>query len=250
MEGYRSDSYGEAFADVYDEWYRGIGDVQSLVRLITEETATVRNDSPARVLELGVGTGRLAVPLADAGFDVTGVDSSTAMLERLRQADPQRRVTIVHGDMVHGVPEGPFDVVLVAYNTIFNLLTADRQRQLFVEVASRLAGDGCLVIEAFVPDDPPRSGSDVSVRSLTTERVVLSVTVSDPVSQRAEGQFIELSESGGVRLRPWSILYATPSQLDAMAADAGLALCARHADTNRAPFDTDAHQHVSIYRQA
>lgn len=258
MEGYRSDSYGDAFADVYDDWYRDLGDVASLVRLIEQETATETETAtavdatvpPARVLELGVGTGRLAVPLADAGFEVVGVDISAAMLERLRGADPERRVTVVHGDMVDDLPAGPFAAVLAAYNVVFNLETAERQRQLFEQVRARLTDQGCFVVEAFVPDDPPRAGGDLTLRSLTAERVVMSATVSDPQTQRAEGQFIELTEAGGVRLRPWSIRYATPQQLDEMAAAAGLTLASRYADTDRTPFDERSHHHVSIYRKA
>jgi len=249
VEGYRSDTYGDAFADVYDEWYRGLGNVGSLVRLIGEETLTPCGETPKTVLELGVGTGRLALPLADAGFDVTGVDTSSAMLDRLRRADPGGRVAVIQGDMVDDLPAGPFAAALAAYNSVFNLETADRQRQLFAEVAARLTDEGCLVIEAFVPDDPPRRGGDLTIRSLTADRVVLSATVSDPSTQRAEGQFIELTEAGGVRLRPWSIRYASPAQLDEMAAAAGLTLAARHADTDRAVFDDESHHHVSIYRR-
>lgn len=249
VEGYRSDTYGDAFADVYDEWYRGLGEVGSLVRLVAEETGMRDGDGPAKALELGVGTGRVAIPLADTGFDVTGVDTSSAMLDRLRSADPAGRVGVVHGDMVDDLPAGPFAVALVAYNTVFNLETAERQRRLFVEVAVRLSDEGCLVIEAFVPDDPPRSGGDITIRSLTVDRVVLSATVTDPQTQRAEGQFIELTEAGGVRLRPWSIRYATPAQLDEMAAAAGLRLAARYADAERTPFDDGSRQHVSIYRR-
>ncbi len=248
MEGYGSDTYGDAFADVYDEWYRDLGDVGALVRLIVEEAGTSDSDKPTKVLELGVGTGRVAVPLADAGFDVTGLDTSIAMLNRLLGTDPDGRITVVHGDMVDDLPAGPFTVALVAYNTVFNLETAERQRRLFVEVAARLTDHGCLVIEAFVPDDPPRSGGDVTIRSLAADRVVLSATVNDPLTQRAEGQFIELTEAGGVRLRPWSIRYATPAQLDDMAATAHLTLAARYADTDRTQFDDGSRQHVSIYR--
>ena len=248
MEGYRSDTYGNAFADVYDEWYRGLGDIGSLVGLMDEETPST-GETPRKVLELGVGTGRLALPLADAGFDVTGVDASTAMLDRLLVADPEHRITVVHGDMVDDLPAGPFTAVLIAYNTIFNLETADRQRRLFAEAAARLTDDGCFVVEAFVPDDPPRSGAELMVRSLCADRVVLSATITEPSTQRAEGQFVELTEAGGVRLRPWSIRYTTPAQLDEMAAAGELVLAARYADTDRTPFDDSSRHHVSIYRR-
>ena len=109
MQGYDSSSYGDAFADVYDDWYRDISDIDATVACVT---ALARS---GRVLELGVGTGRLALPLASGGCTVTGVDSSARMLEHLARNDPDRTITCVHGDMVDDLPEGPFDVALVAY---------------------------------------------------------------------------------------------------------------------------------------
>ena len=89
-------------------------------------------------------------------------------------------------------------------------------------MAARLAPAGRFVVEAFVPDDPPRSGTSVDVRELAVDRVVLAVARYDAGEQAADGQFVELSDGGGVRLRPWSIRWATTEQLDAMAAAAGL----------------------------
>ena len=133
MRGYEADSYGDAFADVYDDWYAGITDVGVTVRTIAALAG-----SGGTVLELGTGTGRLAVPLADAGLAVTGIDTSTAMLDRLAARDPGERVTVVVGDMVDDLPAGPFDLAFVAYNTIFNLLTEQRQRACFAAVAAAL----------------------------------------------------------------------------------------------------------------
>jgi hypothetical protein len=151
--------------------------------------------------------------------------------------------------MVDALPDGPFDAVLVAYNTIFNLLDEATQQRCFTAVADRLTRGGAFVVEAFVPD-VARLGAtptDVSVRSLAVDRVVLSVTVNEPEEQRAEGQFVEFTETGGVRLRPWSIRWATPEQLDAMADAAGLALTERWEDMAGAPFDDASRAHVSIY---
>ena len=119
--------------------------------------------------------------------------------------------------MVDEMPDGPFEMVFVAYNTLFNLADRDRQARCFRAVADRLAPGGRFVVEAFVPDDPPRDGAAVTVRSMTADRVVLSVSIHNPAEQLAEGQFVELTETAGVRLRPWSIRYAPPAELDAMA---------------------------------
>ena len=119
----------------------------------------------------------------------------------------------------------------------------------FAAVADRLEPGGAFVVEAFVPDVAAHAATptDVSVRSLAVDRVVLSVTVNTPQDQRADGQFVEFTETGGVRLRPWSIRWATPEQLDAMAAAAGLTLADRWEDMTMAPFDDDSAAHVSVY---
>jgi len=247
MRGYDDTSYGSAFADVYDDWYGGISDIDATVA----DLSALADAGP--VLELGVGTGRLAIPLAYGGspgrLRVVGIDSSDAMLAKLTARDPERRVDVVRGDMVTDLPDGPFTLVFVAYNTIFNLRTADAQSACFEAVAARLAPGGRFVIEAFVPEDPPRQGDDISVRTLETDRVVLSVSRHDPDRQLAEGQFVEISESGGVRLRPWSIRYAAPDELDRMAASAGLMLEHRWEAFGRTPFQPDSDRHVSVYRQ-
>ena len=241
VQGYDRSSYGDAFADVYDEWYQGVSDVPSSVR----DLAALADGG--RVLELGVGTGRLAIPLAATGLEVHGVDASTAMLDRLREKDPAGRVVAHRGDMVDDLPEGPFALAFVAYNTFFNLTEPERQARCVEEIATRLAPGGHFVIEAFVPEEPPRRGSDISVRSLAADRLVLSASLHDPDAQRAEGQFVEITEAGGVRMRPWSIRYATPGQLDEMAAHAGLALSARWRGFDDHTFDEHSERHVSVY---
>jgi SAM-dependent methyltransferase len=251
MEGYRRSSYGDGFADVYDEWYTGLDDVQVTTDLLAGLARQAADDGATpRALELGVGTGRLARPLAALGVDVTGVDTSDAMLARLRASDPEGVVTVTSGDMVEEQPDGPFDVVLIAYNTLFNLESADRQAACFAAVAERLSARGVFVIEAFVPEDPPREGEEIGVRSMSASEVVLSVSTHDPVNQRAHGHFVHLADGAPVRLRPWSIRYAPPSELDAMAVAAGLALRARWEDFHQRPFGDDSPRHVSVYERA
>lgn len=243
MQGYDDRTYGDAFAEVYDDWYGDVSDVDATVAMV------MRLAAGGPVLELGVGTGRLAIPLALGGLEVHGVDTSEAMLLQLRAKPGGDGVRCVTGDMIDDAPRGPFAVVLVAYNTFFNLPTAERQREAMVQIATRLATGGHVVIEAFVPDDPAPQGSQVSLRSMTADRVVLSVSVDDPAHQRAEGHLIELTEGRGVRLRPWSIRWARPQELDEMAAAAGLTLVERWGDVTGAPFADDSTRHVSVYRR-
>ncbi len=246
MDGYDSTSYGNGFADVYDDWYATVTDVDATVTRILALAGP-----SGRVLELGVGTGRLAVPLAHAGLDVVGIDSSAPMLARLEASADAAAVTVtsVCGDMVDDLPDGPFDVCLVAYNTIFNLLDPESQRRCFTAVASRLRTGGAFVVEAIVPDENAPPGHDVSVRSMSVDRVVLSVSDHDPAHQRTSGQFVEFTEAGGVRLRPWSIRWASPDELDAMASAAGLHRERRDADMAGAAFDEHSAQHVTVYRR-
>jgi SAM-dependent methyltransferase len=243
MDGYTNSSYGDAFADVYDEWYKGVSDVDTTVELLAELAADF---APLPVLELGVGTGRLAIPLAARGIQVVGVDASPAMLAKLAANDRAGSVATVLGDMVDDQPAGPFALVFVAYNTFFNLLDEAQQRSCFSAVAQRLAPGGAFVIEAFVPE--PQPGSSVTVRSMTTDSVVLSVTTHDEDAQTAQGQYISFSESDGVRMRPWAIRYATVEQLDSMAVASGFRLAERWEDAQRATFTAESARHVSVYR--
>jgi SAM-dependent methyltransferase len=243
VHGYDRSSYGDAFADIYDDWYHCISDVEATVELLVGLTDGYDD---LAVLELGVGTGRLSIPLAAAGVRVVGLDSSAAMLTALAKNDPQATVTAVAGDMVDDVPDGPFGLVFVAYNTIFNLLSEARQRACFAAVADRLAPGGAFLVEAFVPE--PQPGSSVTVRSMTVDSVVLSVTTHDAEAQMAQGQYVEITETGGVRLRPWAIRYASVTELDDMATAAGLRLSERWEDVARTPFTPDSPRHVSVYR--
>ena len=245
MRGYDNRSYGDGFADVYDDWYSDVTDVDDTVA-----RAIALAGPGGSVVELGVGTGRLAVPMAEAGLDVVGVDSSQAMLDVLARRDATDVVRTVRGDMVDDLPKGPFDVALIAYNTIFNLPEESVQRRCFEAVALVLRPGGAFVVEAFVPDSEVLQGSDVAVRSMTAAQVVLSVSERWPQEQRADGQFIQFSESGGVRLRPWSIRWASPTELDAMATAAGFTVEARMGDMGGSEFDDASEQHVTIYRTA
>lgn len=241
MKGFGDSTYGDSFADVYDDWYDDVSDVDATTALVVELS---RGGS---VLELGVGTGRLAVPVARAGCAVTGIDSSAAMLERCRTKAGDLALELIEGDMVDAQPNRPFDVVLIAYNTVFSLTTPGRQQALFDAVARHLSEGGSFIVEAAVPDPQRKAGGTVGVRSMHADRVVLSVDVHHPDEQRVDGQFVEFTEAGGVRLRPWSIRYSSPEELDRMAERAGLRRRDRWEDMGKAEFVADSPTHVSVY---
>lgn len=252
VNGYGDATYGDAFADVYDEWYSDLAEGEACVELLAQLAAVADG---RLVLELGVGTGRLAIPLAArlasaaGGAQVHGIDASAPMLAQLA-AKPGGAAVHAHlGDMAGDLPDGPFALVFAAYNTLFNLTDEQRQTACIAAVARRLVPGGRLVVEAFVPaDDTPREATDtVRVRTLAADRVVLAVSRTDPAAQRVEGQYVEFTAVGGVRLRPWSVRWATPRQLDAMAAAAGLTLESRWGGWAGQPFAPDSARHVSVY---
>ncbi|CAN5524910.1 class I SAM-dependent methyltransferase [soil metagenome] len=245
MDGYSASTYGDRFADVYDDWYGTISDTEATVTKI----AALAGDGA--VLELGVGSGRLAVPLARRGVEIVGIDASTAMVEQLRAKPDGERVTVTVGDMAEldlgdrGAQR--FAVVLIAYNTFFNLTTAEAQQRCLQQVVGRLAAGGRLVVEAFVPTPEPDGPEEaVTARSIGADAVVLSVSRRDPATHTLTGSYVQLTEAG-VKLRPWFLRYATPDQLDAMAAAAGLDLATRHAGWSDEPFDDHSATHVSTY---
>jgi SAM-dependent methyltransferase len=236
-------SYGDGMADVYDEWYADL-EVEEPVAAL----AALAGGGP--VLELGVGTGRLAIPLATRGLTVHGVDTSAAMVAALKAKPGGDAVAVTVGDMAGPEPAGPFTLVFAAVNTFFGAFTsAEAQQACMVSVAGRLVPGGRFVIDAAVPD-PDRSGDTVTVRELGADRVVLTVTVTDVAAQTARGQFVELVDGERVRLRPWSIRWCTPEQLDAMATAAGLEPEQRWAGWNGEPFTPDSPRHVSVWRRS
>jgi SAM-dependent methyltransferase len=249
VQDYDASTYGDRIADVYDQWYGDVSDVAATV----EAVAALAGGGP--VLELGVGTGRLAVPLAQRGLEVHGVDASPAMLERLAAKASAAGVPVhaSRGDFAEVDVEVPggFAVVLVAFNTLFNLPDAAAQRRCLGAVARRLRPDGWFAVEAFVPDVPGPDhvveGGAVTPRAVEADRVVLQVTMHDAVAQTVVGSLVDITEAG-IRLRPWRIRWATPDELDAMAAEAGLERVERWGDWDRRPFDDDSPRHVTLYR--
>ena len=245
MEGYDASTYGERFADVYDEWYAGTADVDGTVAVLVE----LARGGP--VLELGVGTGRLALPLVDRGLVVHGVDASPAMLAILRDKPGGERVQVTTADFadVDVDVDGGFALVFVAFNTFFNLPTAEAQQRCLTNVARRLRPGGAFVVEAFVPDpESAPSGPGLTTRSVDVDRVELQATVADLAAQTISGSTISITE-GGIRLRPWHVRWCTPDQLDAMATAAGLVREHRWSGWHRDAAGPADERVVSVYRR-
>lgn len=239
MKGYAKESYGDAVAAVYDRWVPASGDA-------VEFLAARAGQGP--ILELGVGTGRVALPLAARGLPVTGVDVSPAMLDRLRAKPGAEGVTVHVGDIsTLDVPGGPFRLVYVIAATLYCLSTQDEQVRCVRRAAQLLDGAGTFVVEAFVPD-PGRfdRGQRVEVRALEAESVRLDVARHDPVGQRVDSQQVVLTPEG-IRLYPVRIRYIWPAELDLMARLAGLRLLHRYEGWDGRPFTAASRTHVSVY---
>ena len=240
-------TYGRSFAEVYDEWYPSDASTDAAVRRI----AGLAGGSGS-VLELGVGTGRLAIPLAAQGCRVHGVDASPEMLQVLatKAAAANLEVPCSLGDVADPAawPEGRFDVVAAAFNLLFNLASAKEQARCFEAAAAALAPGGSFLVETFLPAPLERRDRRLEVREVTAAGVVLIATDSDPEGGVVTGQHIELVDGEPVRLRPWRIRVAGVEELDEMAAAAGLRLEERHGDWSGSPFDPHGAGQVSTYR--
>lgn len=233
------DRYGESFADIYDEWYDDVSDAEATAVFLD------RFGAGQRVLELGVGTGRLSTAIARHEHQVIGIDASTAMLDRFRSHPGAHAV----GADMQYLPftDGSFDTVLVATNTLFNLHTPQGQQACIAECRRVLRLGGRLIVEAMIPADDD-SGLDqlVTTRSITVDSAVLTATIRDTETQVISGQHIQITEAG-IRLRPWKIRYLTPTQLDVFASGANLRLGDRFDDWAASTWTANSTSAVSVY---
>lgn len=241
-------NYGDRIADLYDELYAGMSSAEAESALLAE-LAQPGN----RALELGIGTGRIALPLAARGVEVHGVDASRAMVDRLRAKPGGDRlpVTVANFGDVDAVMGGPFSLVYCVFNTFFALLTHEDQVRCFQGVAARLGPTGRFVLEAFVPDMTRFSQGqawrvlDVDAAS-SSPSVTLEASRHDPVAQRVDSNQVILREAG-IRMIPIQIRYAYPAELDLMARVAGLRLADRWSGWRKQPFGRSSNVHVSVY---
>jgi hypothetical protein len=232
-------SFGENVAETYDDVPRG--DEAAAVAFLEE----LAGDGPA--LELAIGTGRIALPLAARGVRVDGIDLSRAMVAKLRSKPGGDQVSVTIGDFADVPVEGSYRLIYVVFNTLFNLLTQDDQVRCFENVAAHLAEDGSFVVEAGVPGWLYRLTKDqyVHAEAVGVDEVRLDVARHDPVTQLLEESHVSLSREG-IRLNPIVTRHAWPAELDLMARIAGLRLKERWDGWQREPF-TATGNCVSVY---
>jgi SAM-dependent methyltransferase len=202
----------------------------------------------ARVLELGIGGGRVARPLAQRGFRVEGIEASAAVAERLSSTPGGEEIPVLVADMADVRVQGPFALVYLVWNGLFNLTRQERQVECFANVARVLDHGGWFVLECFVPDRG-EFGKAVHPREITETSATLTLTEHDPASQRLTRQHLTFNQEG-VSLLPVALRYCWPSEIDLMAKLAGLELHDRFADWTGAPFDSESPKHISVYERS
>jgi SAM-dependent methyltransferase len=237
-EGY----FGERVAAIYDEHSANMFD-PAVVGPAADRLAELAGDGGA--LEFAIGTGRIALPLAERGVRVTGIDNSEAMLARLREKPGAERIEAIAGDMAATRVDGEFSLVYLVFNTIFNLTTQDGQVACFENAAAHLRSGGRFVIEARVPE-LQRLPLGQTVLPWRADARGMSYYVYDTAIQRLTGQHY-LVQDGRIQPSPIEMRYAWPAELDLMARLAGMRLEHRWAGWSREPFTGLSPAHVSVY---
>lgn len=244
MENYDASTYGDRIASIYDELYQDMFDVEGTVDLLAELAGD------GRALELAIGTGRIALPLAGRGVEVHGIDISEAMVTELRAKPGGAGIPVEMGDFAD-VPVGDttYRLAYLVFNTLFALATQEDQVRCFQNVADHLEPGGLFVVECFWPDLARFDRHQrIGVDSVSSDAVMLEATRHDRVNQRSESMHVVLKE-GGTELYPVVIRYAYPAEMDLMARLAGLRLKERHGGWRKQPFTSESNTHVSIYEK-
>ena len=239
MDGFDpATSFGPDVARRYDDGLRG--DEAETVTFL----AGLAGAGPA--LEFAIGTGRIALPLAERGIRVYGIELSPDMVEQLRRKPGGDGIEVTMGDMSTTTVPGSYPLVYLVFNTIFNLLTQDDQVRCFDNAASHLTDDGAFVVEAGVPQSWTKQEDYVRPEHVGKDTVVLDVCHYDPVTQLFEENHVELS-CAGIRLGPIVCRLIWPSEMDLMARIAGLELVERWGGWQNEPFTASSVRHVSVY---
>jgi SAM-dependent methyltransferase len=239
------DHFGEDVAARYDD------DADELfqpaaIEPVVELLAELAGGGAA--LELGIGTGRIALPLARRGVPVHGIDLSQAMVARLRAKPAADRIGVTIGDFATAKVDGEFNVAYLVFNTIGNLTTQEEQVACFCNVASHLTPGGCFVIEVGVPGLRHLPfGETFRVFDRSDEHV--GIDEYDVTTQRLVSHHYNRRDDGAFELHSLPLRYVWPAELDLMAQLAGLRLRARWSGWRREPFTHLSTKHVSVWEK-
>lgn len=242
MNKYTASTYGDSVADIYDQLYGEIDqdEVSTLIDLARG----------GRALELGIGTGRIALPLYHAGLEIHGIDASLAMTDKLKSKPGGQDIPILHGDFAEFNLDLKFDLIYVVFNPFFGLQTQSDQVRCLINIANHLSPNGVFLIEAFIPD-MSRYDDNQTVRmvNITDDDLRFEVTQIDPLKQQVSSKLIHITGSG-TRMYPVKLRYAWPAELDLMAKIAGLEIQHRWGSWQKNELTTKDEQHISVYSLA
>ncbi|MEV7996032.1 class I SAM-dependent methyltransferase [Streptomyces sp. NPDC086077] len=239
-DGYFGDPVAASYDDSSVEMF-----APDVVRPAVEVLAELAGDG--RALELGVGTGRIALPLSQRGVEVHGIDMSRAMVARLREKPGGAAIGLTIGDFATTKVAGTFSVAYLVFNTIMNLTSQDAQVDCFRNAAGHLTPGGCFVVEVMVPDLrrlPP--GQNTVPFHVGDDRV--GFDTYDLATQAMSSHHVKV-EGGRGSFRSIPFRYVWPSELDLMARLAGMRLRARWEDWTGTPFSGESRSHVSVWER-
>ncbi len=234
--------FGESVAASYDESSAEMFEAQ-VVEPAVDVLAELAGGG--RALELGIGTGRIALPLAARGVPVHGIDLSKAMVARMRAKPGGGAIPVTFGDFASTRVDGTFSVVYLVFNTIMNLTTQAEQVACFRNAAAHLEPGGCFVIEVGVPDLRRLPPGQTAV-PFHTSATRWAYDVYDVTTQAMSSNYIEVADGRG-SFTSIPFRYVWPAELDLMAELAGMALRHRWDGWSRAPFTSESRQHVSVW---
>lgn len=238
-------NYGDDWAHVYDELFQNRDDLN----VVSDTLASLANGGP--VLEFGIGTGRLAIPLAERGLQVYGIDNSEAMLNRMWAKPGSSQIKAVVGDCTKDLVGEPnsFSLVFIAFTTLFLLGSQNTQVECFKNAARHLRTGGVFVVEAFVHDRTRFQQFQEVVTTKVGDNVVgFRVGMLDAVNQVLRTQHIEFTPNG-ITFRPNWLRYVYPSEMDLMARLASLRLRERWSSWSRAPFTSESTTQIGVYEK-
>jgi SAM-dependent methyltransferase len=238
------DYFGEDVAAGYDEDAADMFE-RAAVDPVVDFLAELAGGGAA--LELGVGTGRIALPLARRGVRVHGIDLSAAMVARLRAKPGAEQVGVTIGDFATTTVDGRFSVAYLVFNTIMNLTTQDGQVACFRNVAAHLEPGGCFVVEVGVPE-LQRLPPGETVRAFEVGPTRLGFDEYDVATQGLVSHHYAAVD-GRLEVVSMPFRYVWPSELDLMARLAGMTLRGRWSGWRREPFTSDSRKHVSVWEK-
>ncbi|MBB5938986.1 class I SAM-dependent DNA methyltransferase [Streptomyces zagrosensis] len=242
MTEWKPGTYGPRWKTVYDQvdW----PEPEGAVNFLAERRGT------GRALELAIGTGRVAIPLARRGVELDGLDASPEIVEVMRGKPGGESIEVTIGNIADFTLERRYSLIFLLLNSLYALQTQEEQIQCFQTVAEHLDPGGLFVVEGFMPD-PTRFhfNGRAHVYEVGIDHVRIEADTFDRATQHIKENHVEIREEG-IRLYPAFLRYAWPSELDLMARIAGLRLGERWGDWGNVPFDAWSENHIAVYRKA